>query len=693
MKIFGAQMPEAQHAAQRAVVVVSRGLLLAGVAAVFLWGYAATQFTGLCHPEAMDQAQVARNLSRGDGFTTRFIRPLSMWRLANRSASRNAMLNQHPDIVNPPAYPALLAAFFYVVEKGGLKSDSAVESDNEQVPSGWGSRMGRCVLYLFRWPMVWAVLAMVWFLAVAQQAWFLRVPAETLPWHAAGILVCAAMLVLSWMPATSFKIGSEIGFTVFGPDRCLVYGLGVPLVLLNGWLVYQMGRRLFDRRAGTVAALLFVVSETTCQYAISGLSALLAMTWVNLAALALVAAAERSETDRGSRAALALALAAAALIGAAFLTKYAAGWLLLPACVLCWRWWGLLRGLLVASAMALVFLVVTGPWLVRNYLVSHSLIGLAQYSVMERVPVLPGDMLQRMLEPNTARVTAGVLFKKAAVNASQWWTDSPWVGGAALIAAAFVAVIFYRFRRPQANQLKWFTAAGALLLFVAMCAVGVEPRPDRSLVQAGNLLPLMLPLMAVFSAAMICVWLDALRNADVLQRHAAIVLLAVAAVFPTAMHMAGPPVGQLSYPPYHPPVLAQITAGLEPKDLMVSDQPWAVAWYGDRRCVWLPYSIEQFYKVNDLDKHVAAILLTPVTLNSRLLTEVLAGEWLPWSPVLGFMEFPTDFPLRVGRLFVGPNLTPIPWKMFGAMRVKDLSAGINMVLICDRKRWADAPSP
>ena len=75
-------------------------------------------------PEAMDAAQVARNLSEGRGFTTDYVRPFSIYLVQkhNRAAqpaevfSTNvtdfAQLNSpHPDLANAPLYPALLAGW------------------------------------------------------------------------------------------------------------------------------------------------------------------------------------------------------------------------------------------------------------------------------------------------------------------------------------------------------------------------------------------------------------------------------------------------------------------------------------------------------------------------------------------------------------------------------------------------------
>src|ERR1043165_2305554 len=77
--------------------------------------------------EAMDSAQLARNISDGKGYTTHFIRPFSMFLIKSANQDRIASLSPdeaadlsrvkgpHPDISNPPLYPALLAGWMKVM--------------------------------------------------------------------------------------------------------------------------------------------------------------------------------------------------------------------------------------------------------------------------------------------------------------------------------------------------------------------------------------------------------------------------------------------------------------------------------------------------------------------------------------------------------------------------------------------------
>jgi hypothetical protein len=76
---------------------------------------------------AMDAAQLAHNIADGKGYTTLFIRPLSMYLLqshaeagsTNLLAATNPDLAQiktaHPDLANPPVYPLVLAGLMKVL--------------------------------------------------------------------------------------------------------------------------------------------------------------------------------------------------------------------------------------------------------------------------------------------------------------------------------------------------------------------------------------------------------------------------------------------------------------------------------------------------------------------------------------------------------------------------------------------------
>src|SRR5690242_19980825 len=78
--------------------------MLAGPPLLFLF-YAKVMFPGLTVPEALDFAQLGRNLSEGRGFVTFFVRPLALH-------GTNPMLQQ--DTIHGPLYPFLLALAFAI---------------------------------------------------------------------------------------------------------------------------------------------------------------------------------------------------------------------------------------------------------------------------------------------------------------------------------------------------------------------------------------------------------------------------------------------------------------------------------------------------------------------------------------------------------------------------------------------------
>jgi hypothetical protein len=135
----------------------------------------------------------------------------------------------------------------------------------------------------------------------------------------------------------------------------------------------------------------------------------------------------------------------------------------------------------------------------------------------------------------------------------------------------------------------------------------------------------------------------------------------------------------LVYPPYLPPWIQESAQLMNQQELMMSDMPWAVAWYGERPCVWTTLDAgESFYRIHDWQKNIKALYLTPLTTDSRCLTQMLegAGAGLQGGG-LGWGTFYLDVMFR-------SNVPP-------HFPLQDARAGYvpAQLLLCDRPRWKE----
>jgi hypothetical protein len=99
--------------------------------------------------------------------------------------------------------------------------------------------------------------------------------------------------------------------------------------------------------------------------------------------------------------------------------------------------------------------------------------------------------------------------------------------------------------------------------------------------------------------------------------------------------------GVPQWPPYYAPALNSKTSGLKgwvnEKQVVFSDQPWAVAWYADRVSIWLPPTREGFSKLEtvaaDLQTPTAGILISPSSHGSGPISEV-AERYKDFTPLV-----------------------------------------------------------
>lgn len=164
--------------------------------------YTATQFRGLRDAEAMDLAQLGRNLLFKGRYVTQNIRPASMWYLIEKSPAGDPQLREHPDIVHPPLYPALLAAGFKLFENAFTQARPARVFPPEQwvvVPLGHlFSLLTGVVLFLIArhlFDQRVALLSLtVYYLS--DSVWGLSIRGTAVP--AATFFMAAAWLVALW---------------------------------------------------------------------------------------------------------------------------------------------------------------------------------------------------------------------------------------------------------------------------------------------------------------------------------------------------------------------------------------------------------------------------------------------------------------------------------------------------------------
>jgi hypothetical protein len=87
------------------------------------------------------------------------------------------------------------------------------------------------------------------------------------------------------------------------------------------------------------------------------------------------------------------------------------------------------------------------------------------------------------------------------------------------------------------------------------------------------------------------------------------------------------------WPPYFAPALNSMESGLKgwvtEKQVVFSDQPWAVAWYADRVSIWLPPTRDGFTKLEsvaaDLQTPCVGIVVSPSSHGSGPMPEILAN--------------------------------------------------------------------
>jgi hypothetical protein len=326
------------------------------------------------------------------------------------------------------------------------------------------------------------------------------------------------------------------------------------------------------------------------------------------------------------------------------------------------------------GVVLVVLVAALGPWCYRNYEISGRPFGIAGFAAVEGTTYFPGNRLQRSMPENLAadlnRVTLGQYFKKLMVGGSAAVRDEiPKLGGS-WVSALFLVGLLAPFRHPGLGRLRYFLG-GALLLFIVVQSVGrtqaAEVSPE---VHSENFLVLL------FGIALFYSFMDQVPFELPALRAGAIAGFVALVSLPLALAFLPPRTYPNAYPPYHPPSVKAVADWIrdEERELMMSDMPWAVAWYGNRACLWVTLdtglaSPSDFFAIHDYMKPIKLLYLTPISLDVKFVGEMLKGNEAAWS------RFALDSMVRTN---VPPGF-PLKHSPRGYLP--------DFLILTDRKRW------
>jgi hypothetical protein len=497
-------------------------------------------FRGLDTPQAMEQAQIGREIARGNGAVTKFIRPLAYYE-AEKANSGALAFTGFKDTYHAPLNPLILGAVLKLV--GADKEGAWPMGKNE---------------YIYPLDRVVALVSTLFFLM-------------------------------------------SIGVT------------------------YLLVGRIFDAKIAGVTAILMLLCDLFWKYSQSGLPQMLVMLLFTCGLYFTYRAIESSEEGKMPF--------APALIGAAFFVLMVlAHWLT------AWIFIGYLiyaavafkpRGVVALAAFGLLAAAVAFPLIRANEFTGQPF-GTGFYVLYNGLASGTEATIMRNHDLESAPLSLdGLLLKILATTLIQASDILPFLGGI-LVAPIFFIALLHPFKRPSIANFRWAIVLMWLFGALGMALFGI----DRGKGLNPNQIHLIFaPVMAAYGLAFISIlWsrLEVINEVPFL-RNAHYIAVIVLSSAPMVLSMpklvkigiAFRERGVPQWPPYLPSVLnSEIPKLLKPEaqdeqvdKIVVSDQPWAVAWYADRLSLWLPNTKRGFEQLEDrasaLGTPFAGILVSP----------------------------------------------------------------------------------
>ena len=499
--------------------------------------YLVLSFKGLTSAKGIDQAQIGREIARGNDATTKMIRPLAVWQAEENTGNGEINLNQIYDTYHSPLNPYLIGAVIKAVGGDDFDKFQMVEDK-------------RTIYRLDR--------------------------------------VIAAVSVI-----------------------CFLIAIGINYLLIS---------RIFDVRIAGVTALLMALCDLNWKFTHTGLPQMLMLLLFSCALFFIYRAVEASIENRSTIGSILLAAIFLALLA---LAHWLTLWITIGF-VLYAAFFFRPKGAAALSVIG-VILVFSLYFVGKNLEWTGSPAGTAGMSLYGGL-LETEDNIMRTNDPREKAYAVLYNLNSLILNTATSLlrqTDQLYSNlGAILAAPLFFFALLHPFKRESIAQFRWIIL---LMWFVASIGMALFGLTTQS-TDANQLHILFSPIMTAYGLAFFSIlWsrLESTGSGGLMRYgHFVIVILVSAGplIFSIPQSMRRGLISDKQtrpvWPPYWPSILSRtLHEATSEEDIIFSDQPWAVAWYADRRSIWLPKKVSEFEYleklVEDQKLTSAGILMTP----------------------------------------------------------------------------------
>ena len=520
-------------------------VLLAGLAIVSLF----LTFNGLSAPRGMEQAQIGREIARGNGYSTKVLRPMAMAQMKEANGQYPVLENLQ-DTYHAPLNPCIYAAVLKAADAGDDK----------------------------RWRMT--------------------------------------------QKSNIYPLDRIIAAT------CVVF------FLISIGINYLLVSRIFDPTIAAVTAILMLTCELMWKLSQSGLPQMLMLMLFSCAMLFVWRAIENSQDNRS---ALLPILISGMFMCLLVLTHWITIWIYIGYIIFAAAYFkprgviaGILAGMLAIFVIPVIYFLYvtpTGSPFGTAYFAIHDGLGASEDSIMRTLAPEGEDLGLKGLLLNILRTT---LLQISDLHRNF---------GAILVAPLFFLALLHPFKRPSLAVFRWL-----ILLMWVFAGIGMSIYGLRDGATSPNQIHILFaPIMAAYGLAMVSILWSRLNIPQSLHalRHSHLIIVILISAGPMLLALPQDITlgirmknfgGGVQWPSYFPKAFNRTLAdNTNPNEIIISDTPWAVAWYADRMSIWLPHNLEQIEEVEKVatsqQTPINGIVISPYSYNSQpLLTSGAAGK-------------------------------------------------------------------